>query len=191
MSLLPRSRMIADDIPMTLGALVREAIQPKRDPIKEFERGDHSVKFVGVDDTAEQFRERFTPPSAHSATKQEFKVGDRVRWTEEVMRDYMFTKNPEWVIARIEGNKVYDSDNTHDTIDHLELIPSAPAQDAEGWIAHKPGDPCPIPGVMRFVAHFDTPFNGSYEETRGHWLADCYWDDSKNTRKVVAYRVLP
>ena len=85
---------------------------------------------------------------------------------------------------------------THDEVaEVLELIassePSPPTPVEVEWIPHKPGDPCPIPGVRSFVARFDRKFNGTTDEVRRHSLALDYWSAQGFGRKVVAYKLLP
>ena len=73
----------------------------------------------------------------------------------------------------------------------ITIQPSPPTPVEVEWIPHKPGDPCPIPGVRSFVARFDRKFNGTTDEVRRHSLALDYWSAQGFGRKVVAYKLLP
>lgn len=94
MSLLP-NRFQEDPLP-SLGKLVARAIAPVRDPIKEFETGDHGVaiKFIGYDlgsalgsqaaliwyDGKAIHQEVITPADLYVAPKEEM-AGGWIEWS--------------------------------------------------------------------------------------------------------------
>jgi len=150
----------------TLGALVREAIAPKPDPIKAFETGDHSLKpvWIGYDmavTSGDQTAGKYTitvdgnvtvggsftiaTPSPISKPEPKFKVGDRVRMThrEGKVADGRIV----CASSTFPGEWLCQADGHNEPTGifepwQLELIPPAPSVD--GWIEWRGGE-CPIP----------------------------------------------
>ena len=136
-------------------------------------------------------------PTEQATPAAGFKVGDRVRMRYKngmecdgviLFASKMFPG--EWECKPFSMNRPHGIFGA----DQLERIPSEPSPPTPvevEWIPHKPGDPCPIPGVRSFVARFDRKFNGTTDEVRRHSLALDYWSAQGFGRKVVAYKLLP
>lgn len=203
MSLLP-SKFQPEALP-SLGALVREVIAPKpSDPYASFytntsvELPDGTRGFIAEKDCkqikgAAQAPAKPGPKAASPGAppSPKFKVGDRVR--NRAFGDGVVLQiTPDSTRPIFKCEFVASAAVSHFYADSLELIPSSPAQDIEGWIEWK-GGKCPIPHVGRKKWEMrhrdgdtffgDTPTNG-YDDQWEHTnkAPDCH---------IVAYRVLP
>lgn len=113
-----------------------ELANPARMSFLDFEQISHDYVLGSTDEPKKQEPQ---PPSV-----QKFRVGDRVRWTEKVMRDNHFTPdmNEPWVISRLDGSKAYDSAGQYDDIECLEMdISPASETETEGWQDFGPDTP--------------------------------------------------
>jgi len=211
MSLLPTRMQVSDDMPMSLGKAIAREIAPKVDRIAAFNTGNHSHleyiperKVVRLTPVAEADCKQIkgaaqenalgagtdlasapvaAPPIPQAAPR--FKVGDRVRLSEECVRMNHIRRefSPPWVITRIADGFCYDRDGSYACLEDIEHdIPPEPQAQEGGWIEWK-GGANPLPRNVRCEVRL---INGEVSS-----LGACksyIW--SWGSGEIVAYRVI-
>jgi hypothetical protein len=171
-----------------------EASRPKGMSFEEFEKGAFPyppVLYGGITTYRFDKLEETTPPieeRSRPADAPKFKVGDRVRpaynsnWGTGLV-----TKTQYDAHRRCQVTYYVPENSRRETFDEdadLELIPSQPKADEEGWIEWK-GGACPLELGARVEVRFNNSDQRS-DRPAGEWG----WASGPEAWRICAYRVI-
>ncbi len=212
MSLLPARFQTSDDMPMSLGKAIARAIAPKVDPNAWFDaegakhprdrppefyawcREQEQIKGAASKDTVmgSAVASGAAPPSA------KFKVGTVYLVPEDTTDWFRKFFAEGWGIAHSTAKRAAEEERAfitfakcRDICSEFDVIAReiTPTPDAEGWRTHRPGDPCPIPGVK--AGHYEVRrADGSTRAFENLHAAMCSGWGSIGQYEFVAYRAV-